>query len=81
VNAVLFRTAGLQVATLDKDHHVHLKTITQGRDFGTEVEVLSGVEPGDTLVVNPPDSIIDGMLVRVAAPPAPAAKTGEGKKS
>src|SRR4029077_842414 len=45
VNAVLFRTAGLQVAVLDPGHHVHLKTITQGRDFGTEIEVLSGVTP------------------------------------
>ncbi len=72
-NSVLFRTAGLQVATLDKDHKVHLKTITQGRDFGTEIEVLSGVEAGDTLVVNPPDSITEGMQVRIATP-APAAK-------
>ena len=81
VNSVLFRTAGLQVATLDKDHRVHLKTITQGRDFGTEVEVLSGVDPGDTLVVNPPDSIIDGMQVRIAAPQAPAAKPGASGNS
>jgi RND family efflux transporter MFP subunit len=81
VNAVLFRTAGLQVATLDHDHRVHMKTITQGRDFGTEIEVLSGVEPGDTLVVNPPDSITDGMQVRVAAPQAPAAKPAAGGHS
>jgi RND family efflux transporter MFP subunit len=74
VNAVLFRTRGLQVATLDHEHRVHLKTITQGRDFGTEIEVLSGVDLTDVLVVNPPDSISDGMQVRVAAPQAPAAK-------
>ncbi len=82
VNAVLFRTAGLQVATLDRDHRVHMKTITQGRDFGTEVEVLSGVEPGDTLVLNPPDSITDGMQVRIAPPQAPpAAKPGAAGNS
>jgi RND family efflux transporter MFP subunit len=81
VNAVLFRTAGLQVATLDREHRVHLKTITQGRDFGTEVEVLSGVDPGDTLVVNPPDSITDGMQVRIAPPQAPAAKPGAAGNS
>ena len=76
VNAVLFRTAGLQVATLDREHRVHMKTITQGRDFGTEVEVLSGVDPGDTLVVNPPDSITDGLQVRIAAPAATKAAGG-----
>ncbi len=76
VNSVLFRTGGLQVATLDHEHRVHLKTITQGRDFGTEVEVLSGVDAADTLVVNPPDSIAEGMQVRIAPQPPPAAKPG-----
>ena len=78
VNAVLFRTQGLQVATLDHDHRVHLKTITQGRDFGTEIEVLSGVDPGDVLVLNPPDSLTDGMQVRIAAPQPPAGKPASG---
>jgi RND family efflux transporter MFP subunit len=76
VNTVLFRTQGLQVATLDGDHRVHMKTITQGRDFGTEIEVLTGIEPGDTLVVNPPDSISDGSPVRVAEPHAGGAAPG-----
>jgi RND family efflux transporter MFP subunit len=71
VNTVLFRTGGLQVAVLDAQHRVHLQTITQGRDFGTEIEVLSGVSPEDVLVANPPDSISDGAQVRVA-PPQPA---------
>jgi RND family efflux transporter MFP subunit len=68
VNTVLFRAAGLQVATLDEHQHVHLKTITAGRDFGTEIEVLSGIEPADVLVVNPPDSIAEGAEVRLAKP-------------
>jgi len=65
-NAVLFRTQGLQVAALDGQQRVHLKTITEGRDFGTEIEVLSGVTPDDVLVLNPPDSISDGAQVRLA---------------
>jgi RND family efflux transporter MFP subunit len=68
VNTVLFRTQGLQVATLDAQQRVHLKTITQGRDFGTEIEVLSGITAADTLVVNPPDSLTDGAQVRVEQP-------------
>ena len=64
-NAILFRAQGLLVATVDSSSHAHLRPITQGRDFGREVEVLSGIEPDDTLIVNPPDSIGDGMQVRV----------------
>jgi RND family efflux transporter MFP subunit len=71
VNTVLFRAQGLQVATLDHDHRVHLKSITQGRDFGTEIEVLTGVDADDILVVNPPDSISEGAPVRIAQPRAP----------
>ena len=69
VNAVLFRSQGLVVAQLDAQHKVHLKTITQGRDFGTELEVISGLSPADTLVLNPPDSISEGQVVRVAQTP------------
>jgi RND family efflux transporter MFP subunit len=75
VNTVLFRTDGVQVAVLDAQHRVHLKSITQGRDFGTEVEVLSGLSADDVLVANPPDSISDGAEVRVA-PAAPGKSAG-----
>lgn len=75
VNTVLFRTEGLQVAVLDQQQRVHLKTITQGRDFGTEIEVLSGLTPDDVLVSNPPDSLSEGSQVRLAPPPADGAHT------
>jgi RND family efflux transporter MFP subunit len=78
VNAVLFRAQGLLVATVDSSNHARLHPITQGRDFGREIEVLSGVEPDDTLIVNPPDSISDGMQVRIAVPAAGAAPPGPG---
>src|SRR5215469_10671118 len=67
VNTVIFRSTGLQVATVDGDR-VRLKKITPGRDFGTEIEVLAGLEPTDVLVLNPPDSIVDGAQVRLAKP-------------
>ena len=74
VNTVLFRTDGLRVAVLDGQHRVHLKTITEGRDFGTEIEVLSGITANDVLVANPPDSISDGMQVRLAPPQPPGSQ-------
>ena len=72
VNTVLFRAQGLLVATVDSQDHVHLRHITQGRDFGTQIEVLSGLEPTDRLILNPPDSITDETRVRVV-PAAPVA--------
>jgi RND family efflux transporter MFP subunit len=65
VNTVIFRGKSPQVAIVDAGQHVRLRDIAEGRDFGTEVEVLAGIEPNDTLVVNPPDSIADGVQVRI----------------
>jgi RND family efflux transporter MFP subunit len=65
VNTVIFRGKSPQVAIVDAGQHVRLRDIAEGRDFGTEVEVLAGIEPNDTLVVNPPDSIADGAPVRI----------------
>jgi RND family efflux transporter MFP subunit len=73
-NTVLFRSAGLQVATLDSQQRVKLKSIVQGRDFGNSIEVLSGLAPHETVVLNPPDSIADGVQVRIAAPDAATLK-------
>jgi RND family efflux transporter MFP subunit len=77
-NTVLFRSAGLQVATLDSQQRVKLKSIVQGRDFGNSIEVLSGLAPHETVVLNPPDSIADGVQVRIAAPDS-AAPNPDGK--
>ncbi|HEY1875016.1 MAG TPA: efflux RND transporter periplasmic adaptor subunit [Steroidobacteraceae bacterium] len=65
VNTVIFRGKSPQVAIVDAGQHVRLRDIAEGRDFGTEVEVLAGIGPNDTLVVNPPDSIADGAQVRI----------------
>jgi len=79
-NTVLFRSAGLQVATIDGASHVKLKSIVHGRDFGNTIEVLSGIEADDRVVVNPPDSITDGASVRIVEPPAEKPKDA-GKAS
>lgn len=64
-NTVIFRAAGLQVATVDANKQVRLKTIIQGRDLGATIEVLSGIDISDTIVLNPPDSIVDGTPLRI----------------
>jgi RND family efflux transporter MFP subunit len=73
-NTVLFRSAGLQVATVDGQKHVKLKSIVQGRDFGNTIEILSGLGADEAVIVNPPDSITDGVSVRIVPPPAAQSK-------
>jgi RND family efflux transporter MFP subunit len=65
VNAVLFRPEGPRVAVVGSDHKVHLKAISIGRDYGTKVEILGGLDPNDQIVVNPADSLEDGQQVNI----------------
>jgi len=67
-NALMFGVDGLRVAAVDASNHVVLKPIVAGRDFGTELEVMSGLESDDRLIVNPPDSLQSGAMVHIAAP-------------
>jgi len=69
-NTVLFRGKNEQVAVVGRDHKIKLKDIDQGRDFGKTIEVLHGIDPDDAVVVNPPDSLEDGMKVRIAPSPS-----------
>ena len=78
INTLLFHGAGLQVATVAAGDTVHLKSFVAGRDFGTAIEALSGLDAGDRIIVNPPDSIAEGMAVRVV-PATPAPKAGAAR--
>jgi len=65
VNTLLFRSEGLRVAVV-KDNKAELIPVTLGRDFGSDVEVLVGLNGDEELVVNPPDSLVSGQPVRLA---------------
>jgi RND family efflux transporter MFP subunit len=65
VNALLFRSEGLRVASVS-DGKATLIPVTLGRDFGSEVEVLTGLSGNEELIVNPADSIVSGQAVRLA---------------
>jgi RND family efflux transporter MFP subunit len=78
VSALIFRADGLRIATVGPGNHARLSTIVPGRDFGNEIEVLGGLPPGRQLVDNPPDSLVDGQEVRIAAPRVPEAGGAKG---
>jgi RND family efflux transporter MFP subunit len=65
VNALLFRSEGLRAVVVDANHRAHLKSITVGRDYGTTLEVLQGLNANDWIVLNPADSLDDGQEVHV----------------
>ena len=69
-NALIFRAQGMQVAVVDNNNVVHLKSLTLGRDTGNDVEVMSGIGPSDRVILNPPDSIAEGQTVAIADPAA-----------
>ena len=64
-NALLFNSAGTQVIVVDGNGVAHYHAVTVGRDYGATVEILSGVEDGATVVLNPSDEIRDGHRIRV----------------
>ena len=69
VNALLFRAEGLRAVVVDANHKTHLQQLAIGRDYGTSLEVLQGLRPDDWIVLNPPDSLDEGMQVNVKEPP------------
>src|SRR5271169_2658200 len=65
VNALLFRSEGLRAVVIDANRRVHLQPLAIGRDYGTSLEVLTGLKQDDWIVLNPPDSIESGQEVHV----------------
>jgi len=62
-NAFVFGADGSRVATLTKDNRVHWQKIVVGRDFGDEMEVLSGLQDNDAVILNPVDDLTEGLMV------------------
>ena len=67
-NTLLFRSEGLRVGVV-RDGHAQLTPITIGHDYGSSVEVVSGLKPSDAVIVDPADSLESGQAVQVAKGP------------
>ncbi len=66
VSALIFRSDGLQVGTVENGNRAALKNVVLGHDLGSEVEIVSGLSPDDLVIANPPDSLIPGEIVTIA---------------
>ena len=63
--SLMFRSEGLRLATVN-DNKAALLPVTVGRDFGTEVEIISGLTGNESIILNPLDSLLSGQQVRIA---------------
>jgi RND family efflux transporter MFP subunit len=61
-NTLLFRAEGLRVGVVRGDH-VQLEPVTIGHDFGSSVEITSGLTTADEVVLDPSDSLASGVEV------------------
>ena len=76
-NVLLFRSDGLHVGTVDANNHVVLKSVSIGRDYGSDIEITQGLEAEDNVILSPPDSLSNGLAVRIATPKAAATPKAE----
>lgn len=77
--AIIFRRQGLQVSTVvdgSRGTVAHLVPVTIGQDDGASVQIVSGLNPGDQVIQDPPDSLVDGEKVTVVKPGASRPNTG-----
>ncbi len=73
-NDAIIRADGTLVAVVTGQNTIHFQKVSLGRDFGTQIEVRSGLAEGDHFVDNPSDALSEGQAVDPALPAVPAAK-------
>ena len=75
VSTVVQRAAGTQVATVTPASTLTYRDVTVGRNLGNEIEVLTGIAPGDTVVLAPNALLAEGNKVSAKALPPPVKKS------
>jgi RND family efflux transporter MFP subunit len=77
VSALIFRREGLQVGTVANGNVAHLVRVVISEDDGANVQIVNGLNAGDRVIQDPPDSIIEGEKV---SPVNPANQANVGGK-
>ena len=83
-NVLVVDQAGTHVVIVDAEKRIAFRPVKLGRDFGREVEILEGMNPGDVLVASPSDLLVEGETVSVVEPqkkPADKPKDKTASKS
>jgi RND family efflux transporter MFP subunit len=71
-NTLIFQRQGAAVGVVNPDGKVEIRKITINKDFGTKLEISHGLSVSDQVILNPSDSLGDGMTARIVQPNAPA---------
>jgi RND family efflux transporter MFP subunit len=66
--ALIFRKEGLRVGLVVNGNAAHLVPVVIGEDDGANVQIVSGLNAGDRVIQDPPDSLIEGEQVSVVNP-------------
>jgi RND family efflux transporter MFP subunit len=75
--ALIFRKSGLQVSTVVNGNSAHLVNVVMGEDDGATAQIVTGLNAGDQVIQDPPDSLIEGEKVTVVNPGKPADAGGK----
>ncbi len=78
VSALMFRSEGLRVAVVDQDNKARLIPVILGHDDGATVQVINGLNADSRVILDPPDSLIDGESVQIAKPKSGVPPAGNG---
>jgi len=78
-SVLIFRNKSPEVAVLGPGDRVILKPVVVGQDLGSSIEIASGLSPSDRVINSPPDSIVNGELVRLAQSPGAGAPSGSDR--
>ena len=79
-NVLLFRSDGLHVGTVDANNRVVLKPVQVGQDYGSDIEIVRGLDANDNVILSPPDSLTNGVTVRVATVPAKPERVAKSER-
>jgi RND family efflux transporter MFP subunit len=64
-NALLFRSEGTTVGVVDANGRVEIRKITTNLNLGEKLEISQGLSEADQVIVNPSDSLANGMAAKI----------------
>jgi RND family efflux transporter MFP subunit len=82
--SMIFRAKGTMLAVVDDQHAVHFEKVVLGHDYGTSLEIFSGLKAGQLVIVSPNDSVVEGAKVNpvlIKDAPASMSPAGHGGSS
>src|SRR5277367_1289119 len=66
-DSLVTRSNGTQLAVVGPGNRIHYQMVQIGRDYGNEIEITSGLQGGESVVINPSDDVREGAEVKLAA--------------